>query len=301
MTVQHREAVERRRGGQPPTVLWLSSLAAALAVLASTVGVFSHTGDGPQLVRSIRGEWVELYGFGPYTYDTVFMAEGSRGTDVVTLILAVPLLVVGLVAYRRRSLRGGLLVVGGLAYLLYVYASRSLYNAYNELFLVYVAVFAASLFALVVTVATFDLALLRTRLTPSMPRRGLAAFLLGCAVITSAVWLLPLLGSALSGEPPELLDTYSTSVTDVLDLGVIVPTLVMTAVLVLRCSVLGYVLAAAMIVLLVLTAGTIIVGTVMQLAAGVTFTTGEVVGPISGFLVLAVIGLVLLGRLLRAA
>ena len=104
----------------------------------------------------------------------------------------------------------------------------------------------------------------------------------------------------ISGGPPELLDTYTTSVTDVLDLGLIVPTLFVAVGLVRRRAVLGYVLAAALLVLLVLIAATIVVGTVLQLSARMSFTPGQVVGPIVGFLVLAVIGLVLLVRLLRA-
>jgi hypothetical protein len=51
----------------------------------------------------------------------------------------------------------------------------------------------------------------------------------------------------------------------------------------------------------VLVAATIIAGTVFQVRAGVDFTTGEIVGPIAGFLVLAAVGLWLLVRLLRQA
>jgi hypothetical protein len=61
----------------------------------------------------------------------------------------------------------------------------------------------------------------------------------------------------------------------------------------------GYVLAVAMIVLLLLIAATIVVGTVFQVAADVSFTTGEIVGPIAGFLILGAVGVVLLARLLR--
>jgi hypothetical protein len=94
-----------------------------------------------------------------------------------------------------------------------------------------------------------------------------------------------------------LLDTYTTTVTDVLDLGPIVPTLVVAAVLVRRRAALGHVLAAALIVLLVLIAATI-AGPVLQLRAGEAFTAGQVVGPIADFLVLGAVGVVLL-RLLR--
>jgi hypothetical protein len=280
-------------------VQWLTSLVALLALITSAAGLFSRGGDGPRTVTSIRGEDVELSGVGLYRYDTVFMAEGSRGTDAVTLVLGVPLLLAALVTYRRRSLRGGLLLAGALSYFLYVYASRSLYNAYNGMFLLYIAAFSASLYGLVLAVGAVDRASLTYRLSAGKPRRDLAGFLLTCGVATSAVWLLPLVGSIASGEAPKLLDSYSTSVTDVLDLGLIVPTLFMAATLVLRREALGYVFAAALIVLLVLTAATIIIGTVFQIAGGVTFTPGEVVGPISGFLVLAAIGVALLARLLR--
>lgn len=283
----------------PPAVGWLASAVAALAAIASAEGLFRREGGGRVAVTSIRGEAVELYGVGPYRVDTVLLAEGSRGTDIVTLALAIPLLLAASAAYRRGSLRGTLLLAGALTYFLYVYASRSLYNAYNYLFLVYIAAFSASLFGLVALVSTADRTGVAARLSAGRPRRGLSAFLAICGAVTSVVWLLPLLASTARGEPPKLLDTYATSVTDVLDLGVLVPTLFVTAVLVRQRRALGYLLAAALIVLLVLIAATIVAGTALQLAAGVTFDPGEVVGPISGFVVLGAIGIVLLLRLLR--
>jgi hypothetical protein len=61
------------------------------------------------------------------------------------------------------------------------------------------------------------------------------------------------------------------------------------------------VLAAVLLVLLLFVAATILVGTVFQVTGDVHYTTGELVGPIAGFLVLAAIGARLLARLLRAA
>lgn len=51
----------------------------------------------------------------------------------------------------------------------------------------------------------------------------------------------------------------------------------------------------------VLVAATIIAGTSFRVGPDVDFTTGEIVGPIPGFLVLAAVGLWLLVRLLRQA
>jgi len=282
-------------------VIWLSALIAVLAAVACLAGLFWQGGDGPETATSVRREGVELYGEGLYRFDTVFIAAGSRGTDVVTLALGVPLLVIAAVLYRRGSVRGGLLLVGALAYFLYVYASRSLGNAYNGFFLVYIALFSASLFAFLLTVVSVDCRAVSARLAADRPRRGLAGFLFASGVVTAVVWLQPVLSALVRHEAPKYLDTYTTTVTDVLDLGVIVPTLVVAAALILRREAMGYVLASVMLVLLLLVAATIIVGTVFQVAADVSFTAGEIVGPIAGFLVLGAIGIVLLARLLRDA
>ena len=278
----------------------LALLIGLSAVAASLVGLLP--GDGAsRTVTSIRGEGVTLDGRGLYRYDTVFIAEGSRGTDAVTVVLGVPLLVVAtLLAYRRGSRRAGLLLAGALTYFLYVYASRALSNAFNPLFLLYIVVFSASLFGVLLVVIALNRAGLDEGLAGRAPHRGLVWFLTACGLLTAIVWLAPLIDALVTGSPPQLLDTYTTSVTDVLDLGLIVPTLFVAAALVRRRAVLGYVLAATLIVLLVLIAATIVAGTVLQLSARMSFTPEQVVGPIAGFLVLAVIGLVLLVRLLRA-
>ena len=117
--------------------------------------------------------------------------------------------------------------------------------------------------------------------------------------MTALVWLVPLVDVLVTHDAPKLLDTYTTTVTDVLDLGVLVPAMVLGGVLLLRGAALGYALAVVLIVLLLLIAATIIAGTLFQVAADVSFTPGEIVGPIAGFLILAAIGCWLLVRLLR--
>jgi len=80
-----------------------------------------------------------------------------------------------------------------------------------------------------------------------------------------------------------LLDTYTTTVSDVLDLALIVPTLFVAAALVRRRAALGHIFAAALIVLIVLITATIIAGTMLQTRAGLSFAVGQVVGPIAEF------------------
>jgi hypothetical protein len=282
----------------PRSVVLLCALVAFLALVASAVGLFWQPGASPVSFTTVHGQTVQLYGNGIYRHDTLFTGAANRGTDAATLFVGVPLLMVALVLARRASLRGRLLLIAALAYFLYVYASVALGAAYNELFLVYIALFSASLFAFVRCLTSIDLRSLASRLSPRMPRLGPAAFLLASGVLTLGIWLSELVGPLVTGQPPKLLGSYTTIVTDVLDLGVITPALVLVGVLVLRRAPIGYLLSFALLGIIVVLGPAIAAATVSQLSSGVSFTIAEVVGPIAGFGILALLAIWVLATLL---
>lgn len=281
-------------------VLVLSTLIAVLALFAAGTGLFWRGGDGPYTFTTLRGESAEIYGFGLYRYDTLFTGAGNRATDAVTLALGIPLLIISTLLYLRGSLRGGLLLLGTLGFFLYVYASYALGAvAYNELFLLYVALFSASLYAFVLAFAAVDLRALGSRFSARMPRRGPAVFMLASGLVTLVVWAGPLVAALISGEVPGRLDIYTTKLTEALDLATITPATLLAGALILRRAPLGYLIALSLLVLEAMLAPLIVAQTVSQLWAGVPFTTGEVVGPMAGFLILAAVALWVLVAILR--
>jgi len=188
--------IEVTGGGSPDlsrAVVVLAVVVAALSTVAAFVGLLATGGVAPRTVTSVHGELVELYGTGVYRADTVFKGAGNRGSDLVTLVLAVPLLLAATAAYRRGSLRGALLLSGALSWPAYLYATMAVGAAYNELFLVYVAIFSASLFALAITLVSIDRRVLEARMASCGPRRRLAALMAGGGIVTAIVWLVPLL------------------------------------------------------------------------------------------------------------
>jgi len=208
-----------------------------------------------------------MYGRGLYRHDTLFAGAGNRGTDAVTLLLGIPLLIASTVLHRRGSARGTLLLTGTLAYFLYVDASYALGAvAYNELFLLYVALLSASLYAFVLAFGSIDL---RTLGSPGLPRRGLAAFLFASGLVTLIVWSGPVVAALLQGAPPARLDSYATPVTFALDLATITPATFLAGVLVLRRDPRGYRIALSLLVLEAMLAPLIALQTVSQLSAGV--------------------------------
>jgi hypothetical protein len=80
----------------------------------------------------------------------------ARGQDLMTFVIIELLLIVALLAYRKRPIAAVLAWMGALSYVLYTYAMHSYTTYFNALFLVYVALFSASLFALIDLLAHLD-------------------------------------------------------------------------------------------------------------------------------------------------
>jgi hypothetical protein len=281
------------------SVLRLGCLIVVFATVAASVGLLADGGPGPSTFVSARGQAVQLSGRGLYRYDSVFTDAGNRGVDTVTLALGVPLLVFSLVRYRRGSSRGALLLAACLGYFLYVYASMALGTAWNQMFLVYVALMSASLFALLRLLGGHELRQRAARLFAGAPRRGPAVFLVASGLVTAAIWMAPVVAALVQGRPPVLLDHGTTLFTHGLDLGLIVPATIVSGVLVWRRDARGYLYALPLLGLVVLLAPVIAASTASQIAAGIRFTPGQVIGPIASFVVLGALASWVLASMLR--
>ena len=159
----------------------LTTLIVILALVATGAGLFWQRSGEPYPFTSHRGEEVMLLGHGLYRYDTVSSAAQAQAQDLITLVLALPLLIIATWLTWQGSLRGQLLLTGTLGYFLYTYMSMSFLAAYNELFLVYVAIFALSLYAFILSMLSVDLAALPRRFSAQLPRRTIAGVLLAGA------------------------------------------------------------------------------------------------------------------------
>ncbi|MCF6734558.1 hypothetical protein [Blastococcus sp. KM273129] len=279
----------------------MPGLVAAVGAAAAAVGLLWRPSADPVTVVTPRGQSARLAGSGLYRYDTVFTATNNTAVDAVVLAFGIPLVVRAWLEHRKASPRGTLLLAGSLGYLLYVYANYALGVAYNPLYLAYVTLLSGSLFGFVAALSeTSRAALAAAAADPDLPHRSLSWFLLASAAVTAVVWLQPLVTALLQGTAPDLLDVYTTTVTYSLDLAVITPAAALAGLLVRRREPFGYLLAAPLLVTIVLLLPSISLATALQVAAGISFTPAQVVGPISGFAVLGAVGGWLLARLLRA-
>jgi hypothetical protein len=291
----------RTRTHRSRVVARLSIAAGALGVISAVAGLSWRECGAPTVAVTFLGEVVDLYGRGLYENDTLFFAANNLATDIVLLTLAAPLLVVVLARYLRGSMAGQLLLLGVLGFFLYYGATYALGGvAYNELFLVYVGLLSASLFGFIQVFTSFDHATLDRTFSGSVPRRLPGFFLIGSGAATFAIWLMEPLASVISGEPPKSLDTHTTLFTHAFDLAIIVPTALLAGVMILRRRPFGYVIAFSLLVLEALLLPIIAIATALQMNMGIEFTPAEIVGPIAGFAVLAIMSLWVMRATLRA-
>ncbi|MGE5602443.1 MAG: hypothetical protein ACM30E_05305 [Nitrososphaerales archaeon] len=270
----------------------LTVLIALLAVVVTAVAGFSSGGPGPSTIATIHGTTAPIYGYGLYQKDSLLIGSGFRGNDAVMLFVATPLLLVSFYFHRRGSLKASILLLGALATFLYAYWSLAFGAMYNALFPLYILLFSLSFFAFVLAFTSLDIPALAGHVLPALPHRALAAFLFVCAAVLFIVWfLMTLLPSILSGNPPQELAHYTTLITHALDLGIIMPALLLAGPLLLRRRAFGYALGGLLFVMAWLLGLSISAGTLAQVLAGYPYTPGTMISFGIPFVVLALGGI----------
>ncbi len=207
-------------------IIIASALIAVLAIVASGAGLFMN---------------------GLYKNDTKSGAAQEQGNDLVTLVLCVPLFAVSTYYAAKGSLRGRLVWTGMVFYFLYTYAMMSFMTAYNQLFLVYVAIYSLSLYTLAASLLTLDVNVVRQSLA-NAPVRAAAALMILMSLTLTAMWLGTIVPPLMAGETPALLETYTTMVIQAMDLGILVPLGLIIGYLLLARNAWGYALSSIVLI-----------------------------------------------------
>ncbi len=210
------------------SVYILSLLIAFLAALSSLGGLFL---DG-------------LY------RDNEFVKATWLGNDLVTLLLAVPLLVSAMYFTRRGSPSAYLVWLGMLDYMLYNYAFYLFGATFNAFFLLYVCLLVFSIFALIFGLVDTNAKSFSEQFRPHTPVRWIAGYMLFIALGLSVVYLAQSIGFIFTGNLPSIvtLSNHPTSIVFALDLTLLIPVLVLGAIWLWQRKPWGYILAGISLV-----------------------------------------------------
>jgi hypothetical protein len=221
------------------STLWLSVIDALLVLLASASGLF---------LKSI------------YTRETPSWAVQGIGQDIVNLVAVVVLLIAAYFV-NKGSVKGFLVWTGVLLYLLYAYIIYAFDVHFNSLFLVYVAIVGLSFYVLVGSVMHMHLDGLQVSFSANTKARAVSVFLLVLGIVFYLLWLKEDIPALLAGNiPPSVTQAnLPTNPVHVLDVGLYLPAMLMTALLLWRKKLLGYLLAGPLLVFSILTGTAILV------------------------------------------
>jgi hypothetical protein len=204
-----------------------------------------------------------LYGDVLYDPDPLILPQ-LYGQDAISIIVGLPLLVGSTLMARRGSVRGLLLLMGAFFYVVYSYFFYVVGVRFNVLFLVYVAMVAASLYGLMGLLLSVDPSAIKARFDGRTPVRLIGGFLLAIASFFALMWIGTVVSSLAAGTP---LDPVTRQVI-VIDCTVLLPLMFIAGVSLWRDGVWGYTLGGLLLVKLATLGLTLVVNTILLMRLG---------------------------------
>lgn len=183
-------------------------------------------------------------------HGTPAMNGSARGTALITLVIAVPLLIASMIATARGGVRPVVFWLGAVGYLQYNSVLFLLATPFNGLFLLYVAMFAFAFWTLVLLLRAIGVESFAGHYAPELPARALAAFLGVVAFLNAGAWLRSVIPALTHSESAAFLvgTGLTTSPTYVQDLAFWIPLMAVSAVLLWRRNAWGLILAGGLLV-----------------------------------------------------
>ena len=205
----------------------LSWLVAALMIVTSLLGL---TVSG--LYRD--GRWA---------------SEALRGGDLVTLVVAAPLLAFALYRSMHGSTRWPAVWIGMLGYATYDYAFYVFGPTFNDGFLLHTMAMSMALYAIAFALSALDVRALGERFRNDGRAHLWGGVLIAVGVLQGAVWIVLIIREVLTGELLEQVPVAGQHLIFALDLTLMMPALVIAGALLWRRRASGYFLGTAVAVL----------------------------------------------------
>jgi hypothetical protein len=268
---------EEATAGAARLWLWVSILAATVAIAASVIG---------EAVDRI------------YAFETANWTAQTIAQDVVNVAIAYPAMIILAALALRGSFRAYLAWLGTLVFSVYSYAIYAFDLHFGPLFPAYVAVLGLSAYALIGGIAALDLDHVKRRFDPHCSVRLPAWYLIVAGVLAYLMWLIQDISDMVAGGRPESLREVGlpSNPVHVLDMAFLLPACIAVGMLLRRRQRLAYAVAPALLVALSLFAVAIVVIMIVSDARGIAASW-----PVAGGMGLsAVLALVALRSLLAA-
>ncbi|HDP93926.1 MAG TPA: hypothetical protein ENN40_01030 [Candidatus Aminicenantes bacterium] len=156
--------------------------------------------------------------------DNLLVRSAWYGNDLVTLLLAVPLLTIAYRLARKQSPRGTLLWLGMLAYTFCNYAFYAFGAAFNQLFLAYILILVLSTLGLIQGLTSAETNFVLRAVAVGSVQRAVGIFIILVSLILGSFWIAVSAGFVWTGQVPAMVTAveHPTNITAALDLWLVV-------------------------------------------------------------------------------
>ena len=202
------------------------------------------------VIVALLATGVSIAGLG---FPSLYLSNWGNGTalgnDLVTLVVAVPLLALAMIYSSRGSVRARLLWLGVLYYMAYNYAFYVFGIPVTRLYLPWICLFVFSGSALALGIGNLNIESLAGVFSSRTPARWIAGFLFYTATMISFLWISQWVKFLATGRVPDVNGSqFAYQVIAAVDLSFMVPMQFSAAYLLFRRRTLGYVLSSVALV-----------------------------------------------------
>ena len=233
--------------------------------------------------------WVSLLGItqeNTYSQEMLNWAAQAIGQDYINLFLAAPALLISAYFAGKGSLKAYLIWLGILIYMIYSYLLYSFFIHFGPNFLFYVAILALSFYSLAGSLMELDVRKLSESF--SGVNTGYAGFLLSLVgFMFYFLWLRDITGAlSASSLPAGLFETgLPVNPVHVLDMSFVLPGAILTAILLKKRKLAGFLFAVPMLVFFAVMGIAIMAMFISTFQKGFSFAGAQMI--IMGIIVLA--------------
>lgn len=279
----------------------LNSFIILLSVIVTVCGIGSfYTGYSHETVNQY-GEIIKMWGAGIYANDSYFKTPIFIGSDFTILVAVLPLAVITFLKMRVRPVAENYIqYLGFMSLLLYYSASIAFGVTYNRLHLLYIALFGASFYCVgLLFVKLYAIQCNQKEVCRYHISNGIKAYLLIAGIALFAAWLPDIITSLVNGTSLNLIEVYTTEITNVLDMGIISPLMFLTWYLLNRGSFMGYVLLRMILKVCIGIGIMLPVQSAFQMMAGISVPIPVLITKVLIFVMLSLFAVIFDHRLKR--
>lgn len=191
--------------------------------------------------------------------DPLYVEAQAKGQDLVTLVIVVPVFVIATALLNKYKTSIIIIWLGCLLYNIYSYMLYCVMARYNDFFLLYVAIFALSLYLFVFALIQIEPFKHPLSLLARGAAKTVAIYHMFVGTLFVLLWLSQIITGLFTESIPESVVLSGTPIVYVMDLGWFLPALILTGILTLRRHALGVLLLGIVMVKL-FTLGLAVIG-----------------------------------------